>query len=102
MQVPVAASKQEAVKAVIDEVVAALAPNVIHIRFSFDEDWMGNPALFFRVLLSDEASQEENMHPIANRVRALLDQRLDLDLGFPYVNFRSFSEQQASKDPAWA
>ena len=102
MQVPVEAAKEEAVKAVIEEVIAALAPNVIHIRFRFDEDWMGNPAVFFHVLLSDEASQEQNMHRIANQVRAVFDERLDLDVGFPYVRFRSLSEQQASNNPAWA
>ena len=103
MQVPVAASKQEAVKAAIDEVVEAFAPNVIYIRYNFDEDWIGDPAIYFRVLLSDEASKEENRHTIAVRIRRMLDDRLDFrEMGYSYVRFRSLSEQQMMKDLDWA
>ena len=28
---------------------------VVRIRHSFDEDWSGDPAIFFRVVLSDDA-----------------------------------------------
>ena len=104
MQVPVEASKQEAVKAAIDEVVEALAPKIVHIRSNFGEDWMGNPALFFRVLLSDEASKDENLHPTARRVYQLMDERMDaLDLNVhSHFNFRSLSEQRNLKDTDWA
>ena len=42
---PVAASRQEEVKAVIDEVVEKMAPDVVYIRFNFGEDWSGDPAV---------------------------------------------------------
>ena len=102
MQALVAISKQEAVKAAVDEVVAALAPHVIYIRHEFSDDWSGEPAIYFRVLLTDEASREENLHPIAQQVRLMLDDRLDLrEMGYSYVRFRSFSEQQMIKESEW-
>ena len=35
----------------------ALAPDVVRIRFNVGEDWTGDPALFFRVVLTDKASK---------------------------------------------
>lgn len=104
MQAPVAVSKQEAVKAIIDEVVEALAPDVLYIRFNFGEDWLGNPSVFFRVLLSDEASQDHRRHALALRIYQLIDDRIDrLNLGVnTHFNIRSSSEQDALKDAKWA
>ena len=61
-------------------------------------------AIFFRVLLSHDASEPRNLREIAPRVVSRMSERLDLPgLGlFPYFNFRSEAEQALVKDLAWA
>jgi hypothetical protein len=80
-----------------------MSPDVVRIRFNFDEDWSGDPAIFFRVLLSDEA-RDERRHELTREVRSRLDERLDFRaMGlFAYYNFRTLSEQAEMQDEAWA
>ena len=66
--------------------------------------WNGDPAIFFRVLLSDTASRPDNLRQIRRRVdRELFDEFLSLGESdyFPHTTFRSQSEQDELKDPQW-
>jgi hypothetical protein len=104
MYLPTAVRKQPQIDAAVSEVVNLLAPDVLHIRYDIDQDWSGDWAVFFRVLLSDQASDERNIGDVARRVRDRMDERLnrsELDM-FTYFNFRSQSEQAKRRDPAWA
>jgi hypothetical protein len=80
------------------------APNVVRIRYHTGFDWNGDPAIFFRILLSDHASRLENLGEIAQRVRReLFDDfyRLGESEHIAYSTFRSKSEQDNLKDPQW-
>ena len=82
----------------------ALAPNVVRIRYNLDEDWSGDPAIFFRVLLSDEAVPvPEEVYPLTERVREeILAEVNPYDQGLlPYFNFRTVKEQRMLKEKAW-
>lgn len=96
-------TKQAEINAVISEVVRLLAPDVVRIRFDFGEDWSGDPAIFFRVLLSDEAA-ERRLHEVTRRVVQALEDQVDFrSLGlFAYYNFRSVSEQAVLREEIWA
>ena len=96
-------SKQTQIDAAEPDVVEELSPSVRKIRFDIGQEWSGQWAIFFRVLLSDDAS-EPNLREIAPRVVWRMSERLDLPgLGlFPYFNFRSEAEQEIVKDLAWA
>jgi hypothetical protein len=92
----------------VDEAVrraeASLIPDVVLIRYSIGSDWTGDPSIFFRVLLSDEASRPNRLQEVAQRVadRLINEVRSD-EFGFhAYFNFRSKSEQQKLNEPAWA
>jgi hypothetical protein len=104
MIAPIALVKQPQIDAVIAEVVEELSPSVRHIRYDIHENWAGELALFIRVVLSDEASNRENMHELTELVRNRVWEKLDLpNLGlFPYFNFRSESQQAELKSPEWA
>jgi len=80
------------------------APDVIRIRYHTGFDSSGDPAIFFRVLLSDTASRHENLGKIADRVRRELRdevRRVGESEHLVYSNFRSKSEQDQLKDPQW-
>jgi hypothetical protein len=57
MQVPSAVTKQSKIQAAINQVERSLAPDVVRIRYEIGEDWIGEWAIFFRVVLSDEAAK---------------------------------------------
>jgi hypothetical protein len=101
---PTAATKQQQIDAAVAEVLRELSPDVQRIRYEIAQDWSGDPAVFFRVLLSDEASQDRNLREIVPRVVWSMSDRVYLaELGlFPYFDFRSQSEQAKHPEPTWA
>lgn len=103
MHVPAAVAKQSEILAAIREVERALAPDVVRIRYDIGEDWSGQWAIFFRVVLTDDAARRR-LRDIANKVVWGLARRLDFPgMGvFPYHNFRSASEQAELREEAWA
>jgi len=103
MIVPTELAKQPQINAAVTEVVSQLSPSVRRIRYDIEQDWTGQWAIFFRVLLSDDASKPGNLRQIVPRIIWTMSERLNLpDLGmFPYFNFRSETEQALLRDPAW-
>jgi hypothetical protein len=82
-----------------------LAPDVIHIRHTIGEDWSGAPAIYFRVLLSDAASEPAGLRDMTLRIKAVIEQVVDPWSSWqlvPHFNFRSESEQAVLQEPAWA
>jgi hypothetical protein len=67
-------------------------------------DSTGAAAIFFRVLLSDEASREDRIYETTQRIsRKIIDivepmEKFGMEA---YFNFRSVSEQAKLKDAAW-
>lgn len=76
---------------------------MLHIRYDIGRDWSGDWAIFFRTLLSDEASKNR-LREVATEVVWRLAERLDFpSMGLiPYHNFRSESEQAVLQEEAWA
>jgi hypothetical protein len=80
-------------------------PNVQRIRYTLEDDWAGEPAVFFKIVLSDAASSRDQLRNITEQVsRALVDQieppeKWDV---LPYFNYRSQSEQAILQEEAWA
>ena len=103
MQMPAAITQQAEIEDKVRAVEATLRPDVIHIWHEIGEDWSGQWAIFFRVVLSDDAAKHR-LRKVATNVEWRLAERLDFAaLGvFPYHNFRSESEQAALRDEAWA
>jgi len=103
MYVPSAVTKQAEINAAIDHVRQILGSDVVRIRYEIGEDWSGQWAIFFRVVLTDEAVRHR-LRDLATKVVWELSRQLDFPaMGvFPYHNFRSESEQETLREPAWA
>ncbi len=82
----------------------ALAPDVVRIRYSVGSDWTGDPSIFFRIVLSDDASRNAQLSETAERVALTIRNEVDVEqLGLhSYFNFRTLSEQAELQEPAWA
>lgn len=104
MYIPTAIAHQPGINAVLAEVVQEMSPRVLHIRYEIGQDWSGDSAIFFRVLLSDEASRPHVLRQITTSIGQRIAEKIDLaGLGLrPYFNFRSRSEQEKMQEPAWA
>jgi hypothetical protein len=103
MYLPSAVTRRAEIEAAMQQVAHALAPDVVRIRYDIGEDWSGEWAIYFKVVLSDEAAKRKLRDARAKIVWGLAG-RLDFpSLGVtPYHNFRSVSEQAALQEPAWA
>jgi hypothetical protein len=103
--IPRGAAQQGALDAAIRDAISALGPDVIRVRYSLGQDWSGEYAIFFRVVLSDRASKRYRLPLITEHVANQIVQRLEPveQWGLiPYFDFRSQSEQAALQEEAWA
>ncbi len=111
------------IDAAISDIVAA-NPDVVRIRYNLGEDHDGTPAAFFRVLISDElaaklAARADRYHYKWGAVelkpdedafwlvdQAVRDRLSEIPLlcaagRFPYINWRSVSEQENQPSKEW-
>lgn len=103
MVMPAAVRQQAKIRDEVRALEAELKPDVVRIRWDIGEDWRDEWAIFFRIVLSDDAAQHR-LREVADNVEQLLAERLDFpEMGvFAYHNFRSESEQAALQEEAWA
>ena len=90
----------------VDQFIRTLGSEVVRVRYNIGEDWSGDTALYFRVVLADSvAVDRKTFVDAAERVSAAFRERLQPleNWGlFPHVNFRSNAEQAELNDPKWA
>ena len=81
-----------------------LAPDVVRIRYSLDDDWVGDPSVFFRIVISDEAVRARRLADTAEIIMDGIRREVRPDeLGIhAYFNFASLSEVLKDPNPAWA
>ena len=87
----------------IEQIAKDLAPDVVRIRFNLGLDWSEDPAIYFRVVLSDAAAESDRLIGVTEMVEKRLFDEFGLwasDL-LPYVRFRSQSEQAQLKEAKW-
>jgi hypothetical protein len=103
MYLPPAVTKQAEIEAAIARVQQSIGPDVVRIRHEIGEDWSGQWAIFFRIVLTDDAALHR-LRDVGTKAVWELARQLDFPgMGvFPYHNFRSVSEQSMLQEPAWA
>ena len=78
------------------DALAPFPPGVANLRYTIEDDWTGEPVIFFWITLTDEASDFAVLHQTAQRITNFIEEGLDpvgkWDL-FPHFSFRSQSEQ---------
>jgi len=103
--IPRGVAQQGQLAAEIDSIERMLGADVVRLRYAVGTNWSEEPAIYFKVLLSDHASRTDRLHDVTSHVEAVIQERLDpLNLWglVPYYNFRSQTEQDMLKEPAWA
>ena len=102
--VPKVFVNQQEIEAGVHRAIKALAPTVVRIRFDFGSDWTGDPSIFFRIVIADEAAKRPKLSDIAESIESILLKEVNVEEHglHAYFNFRSLSEQDNLKEPAWA
>jgi hypothetical protein len=104
--VPTGFINQTEVEKAVDQFIRTLGPEVVRVRWNIGDDWSGDPALYFRVVLADSvAVDRKTFIDAAERVRETFFEKLQPleNWGlFPHVNFRSNAENAQLSDPKWA
>jgi hypothetical protein len=81
--------------------LAPFPPGVVNLRYTVDDDWSGDPAIFFWITLSDQAADPKSLPQTTRHIIDVITQKLD-PAGqwgrIPYFNFRSQSEQAKLKE----
>lgn len=88
------------------KLILANFPGIVRIRYNLGEDQSGTPAAFFRVLISDALAEIAGTEDFAGISRDLSRRLENIPLlcaagRFPYVNWRSVSEQARLKCKEW-
>ncbi|HXB70438.1 MAG TPA: hypothetical protein VNY05_19470 [Candidatus Acidoferrales bacterium] len=102
MYLPTAFAQQARFQAAVARAAQRLTPHVVGIIPTLGNDWSGEPAVFFMVILADAASRRDQLLNITNQVsQAIVQQVQPLEQWgvLPYFNFRSQSEQAKLNQP---
>lgn len=105
MILPKAFIEERQFAAAVAEVERMLRPEVLRIRYTLGEDWTGDPAVFFRVVISDAFSGRDQIWKVTDHVSTTLEQQIEPVEQWgvrPYFNYRSQSEQEVLREEAWA
>lgn len=102
--VPTRHVNQLEIEAGVERAARALTHTVVRIRYNIGADWTGDPSIFFRIVLTDEAAKKSKLSDIAQAISLILRREVQADeQGLnAYFNFRSLSEQTEIQEPAWA
>lgn len=85
----------------VRQTAAKFPSEVVKIRYTVGHNWSGDPAINFRIVLSDDAARREHLSEIAAPIREELGGELWASGYISYCYFRSKSERDALKDPEW-
>jgi hypothetical protein len=94
--VPLAFAQQAQFQAAIARAAQQLRPHVVDVIPTLGNDWSGEPAVFFMVILSNQSSQRDQLLRVTNQVsNAMVQMVQPLEQWgvLPYFNFRSEAEQ---------
>lgn len=97
-----ALTQQSRFQAAVARAAQRLAPHVVSIIPTLGNDWSGEEAVFFMVILADASSQRDQLLNISNQVsQAIVQEVQPLEQWgvLPYFNFRSQSEQAKLDQP---
>lgn len=92
-------------QSVNDAIRSLNSQEVVHVAYSIGLDSTDDPAIFFRIVLTDAASREDGLEDITGRVTSALFNSIRPIENWgltPYFSFRSFSEQRTRTDPEWS
>ena len=104
--VPKAFARPDEFASAVAHVEPMLSPEVVRLRHSLEEDWSGEPAVFFLVTLSEAAaSRLDQLGRLGHHISTTIERQIEPSEHwgvYPFFRYRSESEQAVLKENAWA
>jgi hypothetical protein len=89
----------------VEEVAKKFPREVVRIRHSFSRDWDGDPAINFRIVLTDKVRRDYRLSELSDLIGTALIKDLALYEEYlefiPYFYYRTKSEEDKMNDPEW-
>lgn len=82
-----------------------MPPGVVSVTTALGEDWSGEPAVFFRVILADDAAPRTELLAFTKTIsRAIVWRVRPLENWgvLPYFDFITQTEAARMREPTWA
>ena len=82
----------------INDLRPELGPDVVDLTYTLGEDWSGDPAIFFTIVLSDRAARRDQLYKLTSEIQDVIVQHIEpLEQWgvLPYFSYRSQAEQAA-------
>ena len=73
---PIRQVDERQIEAALERAATELAPDVVRIRYSLEEDWIGAESIYFRVLLRDGLGYGEKLFLLTQRVQEIVRERV--------------------------
>ena len=89
----------------IQKAIRKLGPEVINVTYQLRPDSTGEPAIFFRIVLTDVAAQEDVLLESTRRIETMLIDEIQPIENWgrhPFFNYSTRPEQQRRKNLEWA
>lgn len=93
--VPSGSVQQAQLAADVEMAKAKLGPEAIDVSYRLDVDSTGEPSIFFRIILADWATAEENLSAVTGRIATTLFKEIRPFENWglhPYFNFGDSAE----------
>jgi hypothetical protein len=88
----------------VNDIRPELGPDVVDLTYTLGEDWSGEPAVFFQIVLSDEASRRDHLYKATSEIQTTIVRRIEpLEQWgvLPYFSYRSQAEQAVLQGKPW-
>jgi hypothetical protein len=98
-------AQRDQIDEAVNDLIPALGPDVVRLRYTLGEDWSGDSAIFFRIVLSERASRRDQLYGATRQIESAIVQRLEpLEQWgvLPYFSYRSQAEQAVLQEEACA
>lgn len=97
---------QEKLAAEIELINQKFSQEIVRLRYSIRPNMWDDPAIYFRIVLTDSSTQEEIYSEVTEKIVTFVFDELNPIENWglrPYFNFRSESEQadREGLDPTW-
>jgi hypothetical protein len=94
---------QAEVESAVRRVEKSFSSRVVRIGYTLEEDHVGHPSISFRILVYDEVGPVAKLRQLWGEIsRALMNEVKTEENGLhSYHSFRTVSEQEKLRDPAW-
>jgi hypothetical protein len=96
--------QREELDQAINNIRPELGPDVVDLTYTLGEDWSGDPAIFFQIVLPDEASRRDRLYKLTSEIQSMIVQHLEpLEQWgvLPYFSYRSQAEQAVLQGKPW-